>query len=71
MTETKPRPQISPSTTSSGSSALDMFLELVATRDMDVLLEQALALLTRIFHAEAGSILVQAYTPQRLRMGQK
>jgi signal transduction histidine kinase len=69
MTETKPHLQVPPSTPSDDTPALDMFLELVMTRDIDALLEQALALLTQAFHAEAGSILVQAYTPQRLRMG--
>lgn len=69
MAEIKPRPYVSPSATPGGSAALDMVLELVAARDINGLLKQALALLMHAFYAEAGSILVQAPTPQRLRMG--
>ena len=55
--------------TSDDSVILDTFLELAAIRDENMLLRKALALLTQAFPAEAGSILVQARTPQRLRMG--
>lgn len=69
MSEIKPLPQVSPGPTSGDSNTLDLFLELAAVRDVNTLLRQALALMMRTFQAEAGSILVQVRTPQRLRAG--
>jgi len=69
MSEIKPLPQASPGPTSGDSNTLDLFLELAAIRDVNTLLRQALALMMRTFQAEAGSILVQVRTPQRLRAG--
>ncbi len=69
MSEIKPLPQVSPGPTSGDSNTLDLFLELAAIRDVNTLLRQALALMMRTFQAEAGSILVQVRTPQRLRAG--
>ena len=71
MPEIEPHYSQPLSRSASGSelALLDLWPELVATRDESTLLRQALALLTRTFQAEAGSILVQARTPQRLRAG--
>jgi signal transduction histidine kinase len=46
-----------------------MFLGLAATRDVNTLLRQALALLVQSFHAEAGSLLFSGRMSQRLRIG--
>lgn len=69
MAEIRPRPYSSPSPTSDDSAILDTFLELAAIRDENTLLRKALTLLTQAFDAEAGSILVQVRSSQRLRMG--
>ncbi|GAB4539694.1 MAG: GAF domain-containing sensor histidine kinase [Anaerolineae bacterium] len=69
MAEIKPRSPSSPSTISDDPAILDAFLELATIRDENALLRKALMLLTQAFQAEAGSILVQARTPQRLRLG--
>jgi signal transduction histidine kinase len=54
---------------SDDTAILDTFLELAAIRDENTLLRKALVLLTQTFHAEASSILIQARTPLRLRIG--
>lgn len=69
MAEIRPRPYSSLSPASDDSVILDTFLELAAIRDENTLLRKALTLLTQAFDAEAGSILVQVRSPQRLRMG--
>ncbi len=69
MVDTKPPPLVSPGPTTDEAGILDMFLELAAIRDVNTLLQQTLALLMRAFQAEAGSILIQARTLQRLRTG--
>ena len=69
MADMEPSPQVSPFITSEDPAVLEAFLELAATRDESALLRKALILLTQSFRAQAGSILVQARTPQRLRTG--
>jgi signal transduction histidine kinase len=69
MVDMQPRPHASPIATFDDAAVLDTFFELAAIRDENTLLRKALVLLTQVFRAEAGSILVQARTPQRLRMG--
>jgi signal transduction histidine kinase len=73
MVDFEPRPHGSSTTTIDDSVidpvVVDSFLELAAVRDENTLLRKALILLTQVFNAEAGSILVQARTSQRLRMG--
>jgi signal transduction histidine kinase len=69
MTETKP-PQLTADPVGPGITAnLDMFLDLTATREVNTLLRQALALLVQAFRAEAGSLLFAGRTSQRLRIG--
>jgi hypothetical protein len=69
MTETKP-PQLAADLVAPGITAnLDMFLDLTATREVNTLLRQALALLVQAFRAEAGSLLFAGRTSQRLRIG--
>jgi signal transduction histidine kinase len=69
MVDIQPRPHASPIATFDDATVLDIFFELAAIRDENTLLRKALVLLRQAFHAEAGSILVQVRTPQRLRMG--
>lgn len=57
------------SVASADLAVLDKFLPLTAVRDLNVLGEQALMLLIQIFGAEAGSILLQTPSPERLRAG--
>jgi signal transduction histidine kinase len=69
MADIQPRSHVPPIAAFDDAAILDDFFELAAIRDENTLLRKALMLLTRAFHAEAGSILVQARIPQRLRTG--
>jgi signal transduction histidine kinase len=69
MSEITLHPTVSANTTHDDSAVLDKFLELTATRSVNTLLRQALALLVQSFGAEAGSLLFHVNPPQRLRIG--
>jgi signal transduction histidine kinase len=70
MADLEARPNVPPITPSDISAILDAFLELAAIRDEQAMLRKSLVLLTQAFHTDAASILVQARTSQRLRMGE-
>jgi len=69
MVETAPHQAASANVPEGDLAALHRFLDLAATRDVNSLLRQALALLVQLFRARAGSILFHTHPPQRLRMG--
>lgn len=53
----------------SRSSVVDELFELVATRNLDMMLRKALSMVIRIVGAEAGSILYHSQSSRRLRSG--
>ena len=63
MSEITLRPTASTNTTHDDSAIFDKFLELTATRNVNTLLRQALALLVQSFGAEAGSLLFHVNPP--------
>ena len=69
MADIQPHLHAPPIATVDDATVLDTFFELAAIRDESTLLRKALLLLAQVFQAEAGSILVQARTPQRFRTG--
>jgi signal transduction histidine kinase len=50
-------------------SVVDELFELVATRNLDLMLRKALSMVTRVVGAEAGSILIHTQSIRRLRSG--
>jgi signal transduction histidine kinase len=69
MIEMKPHRETAPSAASDESAILDIFLSMTAIREPDSLVRDTLRLLMRSFYAEAGSILIQIPSSQRLRAG--
>lgn len=53
----------------SRTSVVDELFELVATRNLDMMLRKALSMVTRVVGAEAGSILIHTQSIRRLRSG--